>query len=66
TVGKIFERSTNFDQIKNKKLKDIKPKTFKKVLYDTEYIQIDVRKYPSITGNLGDYYISGDLDEYDL
>ena len=35
-----------------------KAKKYKKVLYDTEFIEIDVRGYPSITGNLGDYVIT--------
>ena len=64
-IGKLLE--SNGDPKKNDgiNIKDIKPKSYKKVFYDREYIQVDVRKYPSITGNLGDYIIEGDIEEFE-
>lgn len=35
------------------KIEDIKLRKFDKVFYDKEYIQVDVRNFPAITGNLG-------------
>src|SRR5690606_11917640 len=59
--GKILERNSDAEQLNGTNIKDLKPKSYNKVFYDTEFIQSDVRKYPSITGNLGDYTIEGDI-----
>jgi hypothetical protein len=49
--GKLVE---NFKDIQDKiKIDEIEAKSYDKVFYDSEYIQIDVRKFPAITGNLG-------------
>jgi hypothetical protein len=63
----IFSESVNeIDQFRGKKVDDLKGKSFKKVLYDDEYIEVDVRSYPTITGNLGEFTFEGNLDETDL
>lgn len=59
-MGKLVENTENLD---GKNIKDLKSKSFHKVFYDSEFIQVDVRKYPSITGNLGDYIMEDDLNE---
>ncbi len=64
--GKLLENVENFNELDGVNIKDITAKKYQKVFYDSEYIQVDVRKYPSITGNLGDYTIEGDLSELGL
>lgn len=64
--GKLLENVENFSELDGVNIKDIKSKKYKNIFYDSEYIQVDVRKYPSITGNLGDYTIEGDLSELGL
>lgn len=61
-TGKLLETTPDPDANGKVNLKDLKAKTYKKVLYDTEYIDVDVRKFPTITGILGDYHTEGDLD----
>jgi len=51
--GKVVENFENLKEIDDFKINDVKAKTYNKVLYDSEYIQVDVREYPAITGNLG-------------
>lgn len=60
-VGKILNSVLNKEELDGKNLDDFTSKSFNKVLYDSEYIQVDVREYPAITGNLGDYTITGDM-----
>ena len=64
TIGKLLEDAKNFDQFDGTNINDMKAKSYNKVFYDTEYIQVDVRKYPAITGNLGDYKIKGDINGF--
>lgn len=56
-VGKIFEDASNSEEFVGKNIDSLKSKSYDKVFYDTEYIHGNVRKYQSITGNLGDYTI---------
>lgn len=42
-LGKLLENTPDFDENGKANLKDLKAKTYKKVLYDTEYIDVDVR-----------------------
>lgn len=65
-MGKLVESASNSEQLEGSNIRDIKAKSYNKVFYDSEYIQIDVRKYQSITGNLGDYTIEGDISELGL
>lgn len=62
-VGKIIERADNSEDLNGKNVKDINSKSFKKVFYDSEYIQVEVREYPAISGNLGDFIIEGNINE---
>jgi hypothetical protein len=61
-IGKIAESATEIDKLEGINVKDLKAKTFKKVFYDSEYIQVDVRRFPAVTGTLG-YEIDGDFSE---
>ncbi len=54
-IGKIIDNASELSSKEKYHIDDFQPKTFKKVLYDTEYIQGDVKEYPAITGNLFDY-----------
>lgn len=54
-IGKIYENALDNGKLKTNKINDIKPKSFDKVFYDSDYIQVDVRKYPTIIGNFGKY-----------
>lgn len=65
-MGKLVENASNYEQLDGTNIKDLKSKSYDKVFYDREYIQVDVREYPSITGNLGDYTIEGDISELGL
>jgi hypothetical protein len=62
TMGKLIENAQNTEEIQGLNVKDIGSKSFDKVLYDTEYIQMDVREYPAVTGNLG-YTIDSDFED---
>lgn len=62
-MGRIVERNNHPDVFDGKKLEDVSPLKYDKVFYDQEYIQVDVRNYPAITGNLGDWVIEGNLDD---
>lgn len=58
-IGKAFE---NLDDLKDgTNIRKMPSKKFREVFYDTEFIELDVRKYPAITGNLGDFMITGGL-----
>lgn len=58
-MGKAFENS---DDLKDgTDIRKMPSKKFSKVFYDTEFIEMDVRKYPAIPGNLGDFTIEGKL-----
>lgn len=59
-VGKVMENSRDLNKLDN--VQDLKAKKYSKVFYDAEYIMVDVRKYPAITGSLGDFTIEGDLN----
>jgi hypothetical protein len=61
-IGKLTERATEADKLDGINVKDLKAKAFEKVFYDSEYIQLDVRRFPAVTGTLG-YEIEGDLSE---
>ena len=61
-VGKVFDNIENKRILESTNVNDLKPKSFKKVFYNTEYIQIDVRQYPTVTGNFGHIYINEDSD----
>ena len=61
-VGKIFERSGDLEKLNGDDLRELEPKSFDKVFYDHDFIQVDVRQYPSIAGTLGDYTIEGQTD----
>lgn len=65
-LGKIVEITSNGESIEKQKLEDMKVKSYTKVFYDTDYIQVDVRKYPAIIGNLGAYTIEGDISTLSL
>lgn len=60
-MGKLFENTSEPKKLNNSNINQLKAKTYKKVFYDSEYIQVDVRHFPSVTGNLGDYNITGDI-----
>jgi hypothetical protein len=62
-VGKLFENTSNLEDLTGENINKLKPKSYKKVFYDSEYIQIDVREYPAITGTLGDFTIDGNIEE---
>ena len=51
--GKLVENFEKLKEMDVRKIDNVHAKTYDKVLYDTEYIQVDVRNYPAITGNLG-------------
>lgn len=58
-IGKAFENS---DDLKDgTDIRKMPSKKFSKVFYDTEFIEMDVRKYPAIPGNLGNFTIEGKL-----
>lgn len=57
-IGKIYENIENSKSLGGKKIKNLRSKSYKKVFYDSEFIQTDVRKYPATTGNLADFKIS--------
>lgn len=65
-MGKLIENASNSEQLDGTNIKDLKSKSYSKVFYDSEYIQVDVRNYPAITGNLGDYTIEGNISELGL
>lgn len=58
-IGKAFENSDDLKDGTN--IRKMASKKFSKVFYDTEFIEVDVRKYPAIPGNLGDFTIEGKL-----
>jgi hypothetical protein len=58
-MGKAFENSDELQE--GVDINKIPSKKFSKVFYDTEFIEVDVRKYPAIPGNLGDFTIEGEL-----
>ncbi len=62
-AGKLLERSRELKDLTNDKLNNLKAKTFEKVFYDHDFIQVDVRQYPSIPGTLGEYYIDSNSQE---
>ncbi len=62
-MGLLLDNHGNPEKIKNTNIKDLKPKTFEQVFYDTEYISEDVRKYPAITGNFGNFTIQQDASD---
>lgn len=57
-IGKVLNLVSRSENLNNLNIKDLKEIKYNKVLYDTEYIQVDVRKYPAITGSLGDFIIT--------
>lgn len=57
-IGKLFDNHNNLEVLENANINDLKPKTYNKVFYDTEYIRVDVRKYPAITGLLANYTVT--------
>ncbi|MNU85183.1 hypothetical protein D3C71_749210 [compost metagenome] len=61
TAGMLLENVESSEDIDNKNINKLSPKKFKKVFYDTEYIGVNTREYPAITGNFGYYSISGEL-----
>lgn len=61
-VGKLLEGISDNGSIDVDNVNDLKSKSFDKVLYDSEYIQIDVRNYTAVTGNLGDFIIEDNKD----
>jgi hypothetical protein len=63
-IGKLIENLGSPNNTEN--LKEVTPKSYNKVLYDREYIQDDVLKYPTIIGNLGMYKVEGDLNSLDF
>lgn len=65
-MGKVIERQNDEGKPNNQNVHTMKAKRFKKVLYDTEFISVDVRKYPAVTGTLGHMYINGDLENLNL
>lgn len=56
-IGKIIDNASELSAKEKHHIDDFQPKTFEKVLYDTEYIQGDVKSYPAITGNLFNYTV---------
>lgn len=62
-MGKLVENVENTEKLDGKNIKDLKSKSYNKVFYDSEFIQVDIRKYPAITGNLGDYTIEKHSNE---
>lgn len=62
-MGKLVENVENTEKLDGKNIKDLKSKSYNKVFYDSEFIQVDIRKYPAITGNLGDYTIEEHSNE---
>lgn len=66
TFGKLVENVDNSQEMDGKNINELKSKSYNKVFYDSEYIQVDVRKYPTITGNIGDYIIEGNIEDLGL
>lgn len=64
-MGKLLEHNDASEKLQGTNIKDLKAKKFKKVFYDTEFIDLDVRKFPAVTGSLGNYSIEGNLDDFD-
>jgi len=62
-AGKLIENISNLEDLTAENLNTLKPKSYKKVFYDSEYIQVDVREYPAITGTLGAFTIKGNTEE---
>lgn len=62
-IGKVFEQLANGEFNEDQNVNDIEAKTFDKVFYDSEYIQVDVRKFPAVTGGLGDYRVVSHINE---
>lgn len=60
STPKLFEQVTNGEFIEGQNVNDIEAKTYDKVFYDSEYIQVDVRKFPAVTGGLGNYRVISD------
>jgi hypothetical protein len=61
-AGKLFENPEDLERVEGKKADEIEALKFDKVFYDSEFIQVDVRKYPAVTGLLGDFTIEGELE----
>lgn len=64
TIGKMMENSSEVKESKDFDPKKLKAKKFSKVLVDTEFIPIDVRKYPTVIGVFAT--IEGNEDIEDL
>ncbi len=52
-TGKIMESALNGDVIEGTNVNTLKAKSYSKVFYDSEFIQVDVREYATVTGILG-------------
>lgn len=63
-MGKLFDNASNLKVGESIHPDSIQTKKFDKVLFDTEFIQVDVYNYPSIIGNLG-LTFDGDLEMLD-
>lgn len=63
TIGKVMERAKELKDLSNEQINNLASKTFEKVFYDHDFIQVDVRQYPSIPGTLGNFYIDSNSHE---
>lgn len=66
TIGKMMENSSEVKESKDFDAKTLKAKKFNRVLVDTEFIQIDVRKYPAVTGVLGTIEGNSDIEDLEV
>lgn len=63
-MGKILENSKELSNLEGKNINSLQSKSFKKVFYDTDWIDLDVKGYPAVIGNLGEYTIEeGNINE---
>lgn len=54
-MGKLMESAFDDKHLKGKNINTMKAKRFSKVLWDKEFIEIDVRRFPAVTGTLGEF-----------
>ena len=60
-MGKIIGNIDQINENESTPIAELKEKNFDKVYYDTDYIQVDVRKYPAVIGSIGDKVGEGDI-----
>lgn len=63
THGLILEAQSDKKDLNDGNINDLKAKRFNKVFYDKDFIQEDVRRFPTIIGIIGDYTIINNVEK---